>query len=57
MHPLEYAVILLFALAAVRTFSFGVYGLKNNNPALFGVALFAIAAGAGLLWWYVILAM
>lgn len=57
MHPLEYAVILLFALAAVRTFSFGIYGLKNNNPSLFGVALFAIAAGAGLLWRYVILAM
>lgn len=53
MYPLEYAAIILYLIAVVRSFSFGIYGLKSGNGALFGVMLIAIAASAALFFRYV----
>ncbi len=48
MNALEYAAIAAYAVVLVRCLSFGVYGLKHDNGALFAVTLFLAAASAAL---------
>lgn len=52
MYTLKYVVLALYIISAIRCFSFGVYGLKNGNSALFAVALLLIIAVAALLVFY-----
>lgn len=53
MYALEIAALGLFALAAVRTFSFGVYGLRHGRGGAFALALLLVLAGGVLAWYYV----
>ena len=52
MYFLQYAALAAFVLAAVRTFSFGVYGLRRGRGGVFAVALMMIASAAVLMWFY-----
>lgn len=54
MHILEYAAIIAYALALVRGFSFGIYGLKHDSGGAFAVVTVLAAAGAVLLYLYLI---
>lgn len=57
MYPLEYAAIVVYLIVVVRSFSFGVYGLKNGNGALFAVTLAALAVSAALFFEYLMAAL
>ena len=52
MHALEYVAVILYALALVRCFSFGIFGLKNGKNGLFVVALTVCAVGTVLFYKY-----
>lgn len=47
-----YAVLAVYAVTVIRSFSFGVYGLRNKNSALFAVILLEIAVSGILLFEY-----
>ena len=53
MHALEYVAIILYVLAVVRGMSFGIYGIKQGNNALFLVVLTLVAASAALFYMYI----
>ena len=50
---MEYVAIVLYALAVVRGMSFGIYGLKQGNNALFAVVLTLTVASAALFYMYI----
>ncbi|MCH5186785.1 MAG: hypothetical protein J1F63_00175 [Oscillospiraceae bacterium] len=53
LHALEYVAIILYALAVVRSLSFGIYGIKHGNNALFAVVLTLTVASAALFYMYI----
>ncbi len=53
MQALKIVVLILFAWAAVRTFSFGVYGLRRGRGGTFAISMALILTGLALLWQYI----
>ena len=52
MDFLEYIMVALYALVVVRTFSFGLYGLKEGRGGTFALVLVMLAISGVLLWRY-----
>lgn len=50
---MEYVAIILYVLAVVRSLSFGIYGIKQGNNALFAVVLTLVAVSAALFYMYI----
>ncbi len=46
MRPLEYLVAVLYIIAVVRCFSFGVYGLKQGRGGAFALSIGLIIVSA-----------
>ena len=55
MDILEYVVSAAYALVVVRTFSFGIYGLKQGRSGTFALVLVMLAVSGVLFWQYVIM--
>ena len=55
MDFLEYVTIAVYALVVVRTFSFGIYGLKQGRGGTFALVLFMLAVSGVLFWRYVMM--
>ncbi len=52
MYFLQYAALAAFALAAARTFSFGVYGLRRGKTGVFALTAVMLVSAAVLMWLY-----
>lgn len=46
MRPLEYLVSLLYIIAVIRCYSFGVYGLRQGRSGAFALSIGLIAVSA-----------
>ena len=57
MDFLEYITVAVYALVVVRTFSFGIYGLKEGRSGTFALVLVMLAVSGVLLWQYLRLNM
>lgn len=55
MDILEYVVSAAYLLIVVRTFSFGIYGLKSGRSGTFAIVLVMLAVSGVLFWQYVMM--
>ena len=55
MDYLEYVVAAVYVLVVVRTFSFGIYGLKAGRGGTFAIVLLMLAVSGVLFWQYIML--
>ena len=55
MDFLECVTMVVYALVVVRSFSFGIYGLKQGRGGTFAIVLFMLAVSGVLLWRYVVM--
>ena len=55
MDFLEYVIAAVYVLVVVRTFSFGLYGLKAGRKGTFAAVLLMLAVSGVLFWRYVML--
>ena len=55
MDFLECVTMAVYALVVVRSFSFGIYGLKQGRGGTFAIVLFMLAVSGVMLWRYVVM--
>lgn len=52
MDFLEYVAAAVYVLVVIRTFSFGIYGLKAGRSGTFALVLVMLAVSGALFWQY-----